>query len=144
MSEPITSLSAGRAINTVLSAALKNDVTHVYPVVSTENAKMPFVVYRRTGIHTTNTKLQNGFDQCAMEISVYSKEYAEGVAIMEKIRDTIEKKDIVCTKAADGFDLRMGCSLMTDCEEQWDDDCYCQMMTIECKIDAGNKYVRFK
>ena len=45
-----TSLSAGLAVYAVLKEALKDKVTKVYPVVATEDAVMPFLVYRRTGV----------------------------------------------------------------------------------------------
>ena len=65
---------------------------------------------------------------------MFSKDYGEGVEIIEAARATLENKTIHCTKAKDGFDMVVGCTQMTDCEESWDGDCYRQDLTIECKI----------
>lgn len=129
-----TSLSAGLAVYAVLKEALKDKVTKVYPVVATEDAVMPFLVYRRTGVRSNPSKVGTCFDSSVIELSVFSKDYGEGVEIIEAARATLENKTIHCTKAKDGFDMVVGCTQMTDCEESWDGDCYRQDLTIECKI----------
>ena len=57
-----TSLSAGLAVFALLKGELGNRVTKIYPVVSDENAEMPFAVYRRTGIKSENVKGSTAFD----------------------------------------------------------------------------------
>lgn len=129
-----TSLSAGLAVYPVLKEALGDSVTKIYPVMSDENAEMPFVVYRRTGIRSENVKGSTAFDSSTLEISVFSKDYGQGVELMERIRAALELRTIRCTKSAQGFDMVVGCTRMVDCEESWDADCYRQDLTIECKI----------
>lgn len=129
-----TSLSAGLAVFALLKGELGNRVTKIYPVVSDENAEMPFVVYRRTGIRSENVKGSTAFDSSTIEVSVFTKEYGEGVELMERIRAALEHTTIRCTKERDGFDMMVGCTRMIDCEESWDADCYRQDLTIECKI----------
>jgi len=129
-----TSLSAGLAVFALLKGELGNSVKKIYPVVSDENAEMPFVVYRRTGIRSENVKGSTAFDSSTIEVSVFTKEYGEGVELMERIRAALEHTTIQCTKERDGFDMMVGCTRMIDCEESWDADCYRQDLTIECKI----------
>lgn len=118
----------------VLKESLGESVTKIYPVVSDENAEMPFVVYRRTGIRSENVKGSTAFDSSTIEVSVFTKDYGQGVELMERIRAALEHTTINCTKETDGFDMTVGCTRMTDCEESWDADCYRQDLTIECKI----------
>lgn len=129
-----TSLSAGLAVYALLKGELGNRVTKIYPVVSDEKAEMPFAVYRRTGIKSENVKGSTAFDSSTIEVSVFTKEYGEGVELMERIRAALELRTIRCTKSAQGFDMVVGCTRMVDCEESWDADCYRQDLTIECKI----------
>jgi len=129
-----TSLSAGLAVYAVLKESLGKNVTKIYPVVSDENAEIPFVVYRRTGIRSENVKGSTAFDSSTIEVSVFTKDYGQGVELMERIRAALEYTTINCTKETNGFDMTVGCTRMTDCEESWDADCYRQDLTIECKI----------
>lgn len=129
-----TSLSAGLAVYSLLKEALGDRVTKIYPVVSDENAEMPFVVYRRTGIRSENVKGSTAFDSSTLEVSVFSKDYGQGVELTERIRAALEHTTIRCTKERDGFDMTVGCTRMTDCEESWDADCFRQDLTVECKI----------
>lgn len=118
----------------VLKESLGKNVTKIYPVVSDENAEMPFVVYRRTGIRSENVKGSTAFDSSTIEVSVFTKDYGQGVELMERIRAALEHTTINCTKETNGFDMMVGCTRMTDCEESWDADCYRQDLTVECKI----------
>ena len=129
-----TSLSAGIAIKAVLTEGLGKSVTRVTPVISTEDATMPFVVYRRTELEGTASKSGRSFDTCAIELRVYTKTYGEGIAIAERIRELLEYKNITCKESVDGIDLRMDCGRMVACDEGWDNDSYVQSMTLECKI----------
>ena len=129
-----TSLSAGKVINAVLSEKLKGTVTQITPVISTKDAKMPFVVYHRFSLQGEPTKGGRCYDSCSIEIDVYTKTYGEGIDIAEMIRETLEGKNINCRKETDGIDLRIDCGRMTDCDEGWDGDSYRQSLTIECKI----------
>ena len=129
-----TSLSAGKAINAVLSAKLGDKVTQITPIVSTKDAKMPFVVYHRFSLQGEPTKGGRVFDSCGIEFGIYTKTYGEGIDIAEAIRETLEGKNICCKKETDGIDLRIDCGRMTDCDEGWSEYSYFQSLTIECKI----------
>lgn len=140
MEKTYTSLSCGLALRKELMEQLDDGIP-VYPVIATEDAQPPYIVYQRTGVQTTKSKLQNGIDTCAIEIDIYTTDYASGVGLAENIRRILERKRIIQT-ADDGSELDMDCSLVTDCGEEWADDCYRQYVTFEFKMTTDKRLNR--
>lgn len=135
----VTSLSAGLAVSEVLTKALGDSVTAVYPVVSEQNARMPYVVYYRLATGSNPDKRGNAFDTCQLAIEVYTAGYAEGVGLMERVRQAVECRRISYTDDDDPTQrMTVDCSLVTDSSEEWAGDSFRQALTIECKI-TGNK-----
>lgn len=128
-------MSSGLALRKELVEQLGGSIA-VYPVIATEDAVPPYIVYQRTGVQTTKSKLQSGFDTCAVAIDIYTQDYASGVALVEKVRNIFERKRVL-QEADDGTALDMDCSLITDCGEDWAEDCYRQSLTFEFKMTTA-------
>lgn len=136
MTKKITFLSAGLAIYDVLTTALKGKVSRVYPCAAQENALLPYVEYARTGIYNNPTKSQQQlpYDTCTVEISVYSKTYAESVSLIEDVRAALEGQRIEYSDDKDSTRrLTVDCSKVIDCEETAGTEGFRQSITITCK-----------
>ena len=86
-----TSLSAGEIISAVLAEdpEVAARTTKIYPVV-TDNARLPYVVYRRTQLEQTPTK-GRGADTVGIEVLCYTEQYVEGVELAEAVPHTARK-----------------------------------------------------
>ena len=123
-----TSLSAGEIIRAVLAEdpEVAARATKIYPVV-TDNARLPYVVYRRTQLEQTPTK-GRGADTVGIEVLCYTEQYVEGVELAEAVRAALDG-----TQAEiDGLAMR-SCYL-ADSEEGWQDDAFVQQLVFTVKI----------
>lgn len=118
-----TSISAGEIIRKVLlddhrvSAITKK----VYPVV-TDEAKLPYIVYRRTQLEQNPIKVGRGADTVGIEVVCYADGYGPSIELAEAVRAALDG----CQAEVDGLSLR-SCYL-TDSEEAWQDDAYIQQL----------------
>lgn len=127
-------LSAGIAVWRRLAddRLLTATVTRVFPVVADE-ATLPYVAYRRTGLDQRPVKaLRDGTrhpcDTARIEVAVCSAGYEEGVRIAERIRERLDG----CEWSAAGLNVR-SCTLV-DAEETWNEDCFVQTLVFEVRI----------
>lgn len=124
-----TSLSAGEIIRAVLTedSKVSSIVTKVFPVV-TDNARLPYIVYRRSHMEQTPLKNTRGADTVGIEVLCYSENYTQGVELAEAVRDALDGKQA----EIDGLVMR-SCYL-TDSEEAWQDDAFVQQLVFTIKI----------
>lgn len=126
-----TSLSAGQLIRDILLSApeVTKRTRKIFPVV-TDEARLPYILYRRTAYQQKPTKRrgESGADLLQMEVICYTADYAEGVELAEAVRgalDNIEGKD---------DDLVMRSCTLQDAEESWQDDAYLQQLVFNINI----------
>lgn len=125
-----TSLSAGALVREILleDAAVSGRTRKVYPVV-TDQAELPYILYRRAGMSTIPQKAgQPGADDVQMEILCFTARYGEGVELAEAVRGAL---DMV---SAEGCGLRLRGCYLSDSEEGWEDDAYIQRMVFILKL----------
>lgn len=124
-----SSLSAGEIIRAVLVEDLEvaARTTKVFPVVADE-AKLPYIVYRRTQMEQGTTKGRRGADTVDIEVLCYTGQYTSGVELAEAVRDALDGKQA----EIDGLIMR-SCSLVNS-EEAWQDDAYVQQLVFNVKI----------
>lgn len=124
-----SSLSAGEIIRAVLveDPEVAARTTKVYPVVADE-AKLPYVVYRRTQLEQDATKSRRGADTIGIEVLCYTEQYTPGVELAEAVRDALDGKQA----EVDGLVMR-SCHL-SDSEEGWQDDAYVQQLVFTVKM----------
>lgn len=125
-----TSLSAGE----VIRAALLDDkdvmarVNKIFPVV-TDNAELPYIVYRRAGFEQNPQKAGTpGADSIQLEVLCFTARYTEGVELAEAVRAALDHTIIT----HDGLRLR-ACTL-TDSEEAYQDDAFVQQLVFTVNI----------
>ena len=124
-----SSLSAGEIIRAVLveDPEVAARTTKVYPVVADE-AKLPYVVYRRTQLEQDATKGRRGADTIGIEVLCYTEQYTPGVELAEAVRDALDGKQA----EVDGLVMR-SCHL-SDSEEGWQDNAYVQQLVFTVKM----------
>lgn len=129
MAQSKSSLSAGEIIRAVLTQdeAVSALTTKVFPVVADE-AKLPYIVYRRSNLEQTPLKSTRGADTVGIEVLCFTEQYAPGVALAEAVRSALDGKQ------AEIEGLVMRSCYLTDSEEAWQDDAFVQQLNFTIKI----------
>lgn len=124
-----TSLSAGEIIRAVLTQDedVSKLTTKVFPVVADE-AKLPYIVYRRSNLEQVATKTTRGADTVGIEILCYTEQYTQGIELAEAVRAALDGTQAV----VDGLVMRS--CFLTDSEEDWQDDAFVQQLIFTVKI----------
>lgn len=132
-----TSLSVGEIVREILTE--DTDVMarcrKVFPV-ATDEAKLPYILYRRTSLEELPTKQApaakqggTGADTVALEVLCFTAGYGEGVELAEAVRAAL---DGVTAEGSNG--LRMRSCILGDSEEAWQDDAYVQQLVFNIKV----------
>lgn len=77
-------------IGQYIYSRLKIDGVDVYPLVADNNAKYPFIVYRRNNLISSSCKDGYFEDTVDIEITVVTDKYYKGVEIATKVRQLLE------------------------------------------------------
>ena len=125
-----TSLSAGEIIRALLinDKEVTKRVTKVFPVVIESEARLPYIVYRRTQLMQNPTKA-GGADTVGVEVLCYTKSYTEGIELAEAVRKVLDHSTATTDEG-----LTMRSCYLVDSEEAWQDDAYLQQLVFNVKI----------
>ena len=89
----INTLNIGKYIYTTLHQS--EDITcKVYPLVADNDAKYPFIIYKRVNLLSSDVKDGIIEDDVTIEIVVVSDKYSVGVDIATKVRELLEKEHV--------------------------------------------------
>lgn len=129
MATPRTSLSAGVIIYDILSndADIQAAVTKVFPVVADE-ARLPYIAYRRGKMEQTPTKSVVGADTVIIDVLCFGNTYTESIDVAELVRSALDHAQHTVGN------LTMRSCVLTDAEELWQDDAYVQSLTFTVRI----------
>lgn len=124
-----TSLSAGLIINDILSSdeAVASIATDVFPIVSDE-AKLPYVSYRRINYDQDPVKTNYGSDTIQVEVNCYAEKYAQSVELAEAVRAALDGAQ----KGVD--DVMMRSCFLSSSSEDWENDAFVQSLVFTIKI----------
>jgi hypothetical protein len=127
-----TSLSAGAIIREVLleDAAVAAKTSKVFPVV-TDQAILPYILYRRAAMFQSPVKSGPGADTVQIEVICFAESYQESVELAEAVRAALDNLRDVETN---DHTLQMRSCTLTDSEEAWQDDAYLQSLVFTVKI----------
>lgn len=147
-----TCISAGEVIREMLvnDETLLSKVTKIYPVIA-DNAKLPYIVYRRSAMSQDPVKRGVGADTIVMQIMCCAKDYDESVALAEYVRAALDGKQSIhyCESFGVSFGKDFGNEfggndkenvlvvrsiVLTDCQETWQDDAYIQNLIFTIKM----------
>lgn len=138
MGRKMTSLSAGYAICDVLKNAMKEKVTGIYPIMSTnEDAKYPYITYTRgeSEREPTKSSYNSDMDSCSIHVNVFDDDYERGLDLMEEVRSVLEGKSFEYVDNKDPTrTLSVRCTRVTSSDEGYDGFCYMQQIIVTCKI----------
>lgn len=124
-----TSLSAGLIINDILSSdeTVASIATDVFPIVSDE-AKLPYVSYRRINYDQDPVKSNYGSDTIQVEVNCYAEKYAQSVELAEAVRAALDGVQ----KSVD--DVMMRSCFLSSSSEDWENDAFVQSLVFTIKI----------
>ena len=133
----MTSLSAGLLIYDLLSSdeGVMEVANKVFPIVSEEGAKLPYICYRRGSNEDRAVKTLAGADTATIEILCYADNYAHSVKMAEAVRKAADGMQYRYDDAESGQTLVARSIQMTDAEEGWQDDAYMQSLVFTVKIN---------
>lgn len=124
-----TSLSAGESVRALLLS--DEDVSaitpQIIPVAVAPETRLPYIVYRRTDLATTQTK--SGYvaaDGVMIEVMCCAATYAQSVSLAEAARYALEKRQ----PSPEGCVAIRGIALASS-EEVYEGDAYIQSLTFK-------------
>ena len=123
-----TSLDAGSIIFEMLSndREVMKRANKVFPV-SDADAKLPYVIYRRSELEHSPAKPQ-GADAVTMNVQCFAAKYRESVELAEAVRAALDYKE----GSIDGLRMR-SCTLVGGSED-WGNNAYVQELVFNIKI----------
>lgn len=89
----INSLEIGKYINNILAnnQDIQNLHTKVYPLIADNDAKFPFIIYKRVGLVSQICKDGTYQDNVTVEIKIVSDKYSVGVQLANIVRSLLQR-----------------------------------------------------
>ena len=89
----INSLEIGKYINTTLAnnQDIKALKAKVYPLIADNDAKFPFIIYKRVGLVSQICKDGTFQDDVTIEIKVVTDKYSVGVQLIKIVRSLLQR-----------------------------------------------------
>ena len=124
----INTLNIGKYIYSTISG--DNQITcKVYPLVADNDAKFPFIVYRRSGLVSGTTKDGLTEDDVTVEIVIVSDKYSVGLDLAIKVRNLLEKQSVIYE------DIEINDTTLNLATEEYNDNSYIQRMQFNMIIN---------
>lgn len=124
----INTLNIGKYIYSTISG--DDQITcKVYPLVADNDAKFPFIVYRRSGLVSGTTKDGLTEDDVTVEIVIVSDKYSVGLDLAIKVRNLLEKQSVIYE------DIEINDTTLNLATEEYSDNSYIQRMQFNMKIN---------
>jgi hypothetical protein len=124
----IDTLNIGKYIYSTLTNN-KDIECRVYPLVADNDAKYPFIVYRRVNLVSSSSKDGIFEDSVTVEIVVVCDKYSDSINIATTIRNILERQSIVF----DNLEINDGMLVMAN--EEFNNDTYIQRLQFNFKIN---------
>lgn len=121
----IDTLNIGKYIYSVL----KFTDVEVYPLVADNDAKFPFIVYKRIDMATSGCK--NGYyeDEVAFEIAIVTDTYFKGVQIANDVRGLLERQYVTFEN------MEISDTVITNASEEYSNNAYVQKIQFHSIIN---------
>lgn len=123
----INTLDIGKYIFSTLDGS--NTINcQVYPLIADNNAKYPFIIYKRINLQSNGCKDGLIEDEVDMEITVVADKYSTSVELATNIRNLLEKQH------AEYSDLNIDDASITMANEEFTNNSFVQRMHFNFKI----------
>ena len=135
---PMTSLSVGLLVKSLLSTdgSIAAKATKIYPVVAEQDAKLPYICYRRADFDRHYAKGPGqGADVMSVEILCYASSYKESIELAEMVRDCLDHKQATYEDSANNRSLVARSIDIVGAEEGWADDAYAQSLVFTIRVN---------
>lgn len=126
------SLMIGKVIYQKLSESTKLTEllgNSIYPIIADNDAKFPFIVYKRISIISIGTKDGFGEDEVTYEVTVVSDKYPASIEIANEVRKVLEKQKIQTDL------MTLYNNKINGVTEEYDSNVYIQRLTFNCRIN---------
>lgn len=117
-------LSTSETLTTMLGEENK-----IFPIIADNDAKYPFVVYKRLSVSSLQTKDGFGEDIVSFEITVVHNNYVGSLNIANEIRKILEKKKI------ESNIMNIYNNKIQNISEDYVGDAYVQKLIFTCNIN---------
>lgn len=87
----IDTLNIGKYIYNTLNQS-ENITCKIYPLVADNDAKFPFIIYKRVNLNSLMCKDGLYEDEATVEISVVTDKYSIGIEIANQVRELLESQ----------------------------------------------------
>lgn len=89
----INTLEIGKYINNILAnnQDIQNLHAKVYPLIADNDAKFPFIIYKRVGLVSQICKDGTFQDDVTIEIKIVSDKYSVGVQLANIVRSLLQR-----------------------------------------------------
>lgn len=89
----LDTLEIGKYIHNILSSntELQTLGVKIYPLIADNDAKFPFIVYKRSGLTSMTTKDGIYQDNVTIEIKIVADKYSTSIQIANIVRDLLQK-----------------------------------------------------
>lgn len=118
----INSLGIGKVIYDLLK-----DFT-TYPLVADNNAKYPFLVYKRSNVISSGCKDGSYEDTVDISITIVTQTYSEGIDIANQVRQILERQVI------NADDLTLNDTYLISASESFTDNVFVQNLNFRTTI----------
>lgn len=127
----INTLDIGKYIYNILTS--NTDIAQynaaIYPLVADNDAKFPFIIYRRVGLSSLICKDGTYEDDVTIEIKVVSDKYSVGIGLANIIRSVIQRPFV----QYDGMEIND--ATLNFASEDFLESAYIQTMQFTLKIN---------
>lgn len=120
----IDSLNLGKYVYSSLKAITNS----VYPLVADNNAKYPFIVYRRNNLSSMANKDGYYEDTVVMEIVVVTDTYSKSIELISEVRKHLEHLEV----EYDGMSISD--SFITSATEEYSNNAFIQKIQISFNV----------
>lgn len=131
-------MSVGLLIYSLLSSdeAIAAKATRIYPVVAEEDARLPYICYRRAEFDRNLAKGPGqGADVVSVEFLCYAKSYKESIELAEMVRAALDHKQATYEDSENNRSLVARSIDLAGAEEGYADDAYAQSLVFTIRVN---------
>lgn len=122
----IDTLNIGKYIYSVLSQI---EGVKSYPLVADNDAKFPFIVYKRNDLASSGCKDGYYEDDVFFEVNIITDTYFKGIEIANTVRRLLEVQYVTF----EDMDIRN--TIITMASEEFNNNAYIQKIIFQCTIN---------
>ncbi len=124
----IDTLNIGKYIYNTLTSS-SGITCSIYPLVADNDAKFPFIIYKRVNLISEMCKDGTYEDDVTIEINVVTDKYSVGIEIANKVRELLEVQNV----NYQGLEITE--SKIVQASEEYNTGAFVQRMQFQIKIN---------